>query len=55
MSKQSEMKLHTIMRSFWAKKDCIKEVWELKRVILVSEWLENWTLKDKMIFIPNTG
>ncbi len=44
------------MRSFWAKKDRIEEVRELKKsVILVSEWLENWTLKHKMIFIPNTS
>ena len=24
-----------------------------KSVILVSEWLGSWTLKDKMIFVPN--
>jgi len=24
-------------------------------VILVSEWLENWALKDNTIFIPNAS
>jgi len=32
MSKQSEINLQTIMRSFWAKKDRIEEVRELKKV-----------------------
>ncbi len=32
MSKQSETNLQTIIQSFWAYKDCIEEVWGLKRV-----------------------